>query len=150
MAVKRTVRSAVKAPRGSRARPMRPRDESFVAFAVEQLSALDGVRAKGMFGGHGLYARETFFAVVDEGRLYFKVDDSTRPRYVERGMGPFAPSPSMVMKGYYEVPLDVLEDAPELVRWAREACEVAGAKKARKATPPGKPARSPRTPKSRT
>jgi DNA transformation protein len=106
------------------------KDESFVAFVVEQLAGLGGVRAKRMFGGHGLYARETFFAVVDEGRLYFRVSDATRPKYEARGMGPFAPAPTMgVMRSYYEVPLDVLEDAAELARWAREACAAAPVKK---------------------
>ena len=95
--------------------------DSFVAFVVEQLDSLGGVRPKSMFGGHGIYSRENFFAVVDEGRLYFRVDDATRPRYEARGMGPFTYAPGMVMKGYYEVPVDVLEDASELVRWAREA-----------------------------
>ena len=99
----------------------RAAQESFVAFVVEQLDSLGGVRAKSMFGGHGIYSRDNFFAVVDEGRLYFRVDDETRPRYEARSMGPFTYAPDMVMKGYYEVPVDVLEDAAELARWAREA-----------------------------
>lgn len=113
------------------------RDASFVAFLVEQLGGLGSVRAKGMFGGHGIYAREVFFAVVDEGRLYFRVDDATRPRYQERGMGPFTPAPSMVMTGYYEVPVDVIEDAAELMRWAREAMVAAPGKRTRKVAAPG-------------
>ena len=107
------------------------RDASFVAFVEEQLTSLGGVRSKSMFGGYGLYARDVFFACVDDGRLYFRVDDLTRPRYEERGMGPFAPMPEMVMKGYYEVPVDVIEEAAELVRWAREAMAAAPKKKAR-------------------
>jgi len=126
------------------------RDATFVAFVVEQLDALGGVRAKSMFGGHGLYARDTFFAVVDDGRLYFKVDDATRPRYEARGMGPFAPSPTMVMRGYFEVPLDVIEDAAELVRWAREACSVAKEPRAakKKAKAPVTASRAPRVRRS--
>lgn len=109
------------------------RDASFVAFVEEQLASLGGVRSKSMFGGYGLYARDVFFACVDDGRLYFRVDDATRPRYEERGMGPFAPMPQMVMKGYYEVPVEVIEDAAELARWAREAMAAAPRKKAKAA-----------------
>ena len=105
------------------------RDASFVAFVEEQLANLGGVRSKSMFGGYGLYAREVFFACVDDGRLYFRVDDATRPRYEERGMGPFTPMPSMVMKSYYEVPVGVIEDAAELARWARDAMAAAPKKK---------------------
>lgn len=107
------------------------RDASFVAFLEEQLASLGGVRSRSMFGGYGLYARDVFFACVDDGRLYFRVDDATRPRYEERGMGPFTPMPAMVMKSYYEVPVDVIEDAAELVRWARAAMAAAPSKAAK-------------------
>jgi len=123
------------------------RDASFVAFVVEQLAPLGDVRAKSMFGGYGVYARDRFFACVDDGRLYFRVDDATRPRYEERGMGPFAPMPQMVMKSYYEVPADVIEEAAELVRWARDAMAAVPTKKvkpaAKKTTGRKKTARRP-------
>ena len=109
------------------------RDASFVAFVEEQLASLGGVRSKSMFGGYGVYARDVFFACIDDGRLYFRVDDATRPRYEEHGMGPFTPMPSMVMKSYYEVPVDVIEDAAELTRWAREAMAAAPSKAAKSA-----------------
>ncbi len=109
------------------------RDASFVAFVLEQLAPLGDVRAKSMFGGYGVYARDRFFACVDDGRLYFRVDDATRPRYEERGMSPFAPVPQMVMKNYYEVPVDVVENAAELARWARDAMAAVPAKKAKTA-----------------
>jgi len=111
------------------------RDASFVAFVVEQLAPLGEVRSKSMFGGHGVYAGERFFACVDDGRLYFRVDDVTRPRYEARGMGPFTPMPKMVMKSYYEVPVDVIEDAAELARWARDAMAAVPAKKKKGAQP---------------
>ncbi len=143
MTMKRARAGGRKAkPASLRGKPRR--DASFIAFVSEQLSSLGGVRAKSMFGGHGFYARDLFFAVADEGRLYFKVDDGTRPRYESRGMGPFTPAPSMVMKGYYEVPLDVLEDAAELTRWAREACEVARKAAGMKGRTPSRPSRAPR------
>src|SRR5882672_5917294 len=97
------------------------RDDSMVSFIVEQLAALGGVRSRSMFGGHGLYKGDSFFGMVGKGRVYFRVDDTTRPKYEAQGMTPFSPDPKMTMKGYYEVPLDVIEDAAELVRWAREA-----------------------------
>ena len=97
------------------------RDDSFAEFVLEQLAPLGGVRSKSMFGARGLYRRDVFFGIIDDGRFYLRVDEATRPRYEERGMGPFAPLPTRAMKGYYEVPLEVLEDAAELARWAREA-----------------------------
>jgi DNA transformation protein len=105
-------------------------DESFKEFVLDQLSALSDVRVKAMFGGHGVYAGERFFGILDEGRLYFKVDDATRGDYETRGMEAFTYEMKgrMMTMGYYEVPPDVLENPSELVLWARKAIGVADAK----------------------
>ena len=44
-----------------------------------------------MFGRVGLYAQGLFFALIAEDRLYFKVNDATRPEFQQRGMEPFRP-----------------------------------------------------------
>lgn len=49
-------------------------DDSFKEFVLDQLSALPDVRAKAMFGAHGLYQSNHFFAILDGGRLFFKTD----------------------------------------------------------------------------
>ena len=51
-------------------------DESFKEFVLDQLRAVPDVRAKAMFGAHGLYQDEHFFGILDEGRLFFKTDAS--------------------------------------------------------------------------
>lgn len=84
-----------------------------------------------MFGGHGLYQGRVFFAIVHRGRLYFRVDDATRPTYEARGMNPFRPGPRQTLGRYYEVPADVLEDAAVAARWARAAVGAGAASKAR-------------------
>ncbi len=95
---------------------------SFLDFVIEQLAAVRDVHHKRMFGGVGLYAGDVFFAVIDNDTLFFKVDDATRPAYEAAGMGPFAPIPgSPPMRGYYQVPPSVLEDADALADWARDA-----------------------------
>ena len=102
-------------------------DETFKDFVLDQLSALPEVRARAMFGAHGLYQGEHFFAILDEGRLFFKTDEASQGDYVARGMGPFTyESKSRVLTmSYHEVPPDVLENAPELVAWAQRAIQAA-------------------------
>jgi DNA transformation protein len=75
----------------------------FKAFILEQLEATTrDIRARGMFGGVGIYAGETFFALIDNDTLYFKVDDETRARFTERGMEPFRPyGPDGEVMQYY-------------------------------------------------
>ena len=97
---------------------------------LDQLSALPDVRAKAMFGAHGLYQDEHFFGILDEGRLFFKTDATSQADYVARGMAPFtyeSKSRTLTM-GYHEVPLEVLENPPELVAWARRAIQAAADK----------------------
>ncbi len=92
---------------------------------VALLAELGEIRARAMFGGHGLYCGATFFGLIATDRLYFKVNDDSRGEYTARGTEPFSPSPGKVMKSYYEVPREVFENDEELVRWARRAVEVA-------------------------
>jgi DNA transformation protein len=105
-------------------------------FVVEQLERVAPVTAKSMFGGVGLYAQGLFFALIAEDRLYFKVDDLTRPDFERLGMEPFRPFGEAHAMGYYEVPADVLEDAAQLAPWMKKAIDVAA--KAKR----GKPKRS--------
>ena len=98
--------------------------EGDLAFALDQLAGLGRVRARRMFGGVGLYCGERFFALMDDGVLYLKVDDRTRARYTRRRLKPFSPD-GMPSMSYYPVPASVLEDADELIVWAREALAVA-------------------------
>lgn len=103
--------------------------DSYLDYVTEQLTGVGRLRSKRMFGGVGFYADEWFFGLLDDDRLYFKVDDSTRGDFVARGMGPFTPFPDKpdYAMGYYEVPADVVEEAEALVAWARKAIRVAAA-----------------------
>ena len=95
-------------------------------FVLDQLAGLEGLRARAMFGGVGLYAGEVFFGIVAADVLYFKVDDSTRAEYEAAGSTPFKPYADRAMTmPYYAVPVEVLESAPTLIVWARRAVAVA-------------------------
>ena len=95
--------------------------DSFVAYVLEQLAGAEGLGCRAMFGGHGLYRGATFFGILFQGRLYLKTDDTTAADYTRRGMRPFRPNDRQVLKTYYEVPADVLEDRATLARWAMAA-----------------------------
>lgn len=101
--------------------------DDFRDFVLEQLAPAGRVSSRRMFGGIGLYLDGLFFALIDDDVLYFKTDDSNRPRYEGAGSKPFCPYPDRPEKsmGYWEVPADVLEDSEQLAVWAREAMQVA-------------------------
>jgi DNA transformation protein len=108
--------------------------EGFRTFVLEQLTrTTPALRARSMFGGVGLYSGDLFFALIDDDVLYFKVDDTTRASFEERGMGPFRPgSAGGEVMQYYEVPTEVMEDAEALAPWAADAVEVARRARARR------------------
>ena len=104
-----------------------PVTPSYRDFVLDQLGrVIPNVRGRGMFGGVGVYAGELFFALIDDDTLYLKVDDSNRPDFEARGMGPFRPfgEGGGVMQ-YFELPAEVLEEPDELRGWAEKAIEVA-------------------------
>ena len=106
-------------------------DDSSKEFVLDQLGALPELRARAMFGAHGLYAGEKFFGILDEGRLFFKTDAVSAADYTARGMGPFTYESrgKVLTMSYHEVPPDVLEQPQELVEWARRAMAIAASSK---------------------
>jgi DNA transformation protein len=58
---------------------------------------------------------------VHKGCLYFKVDESTVGEYRKHKMKPFRPNARQTLKSYYQVPVDIIEDADELTVWAERA-----------------------------
>lgn len=95
--------------------------DSFKDFVLDQLGDLSGVSCRAMFGGYGLYRGDVFFGIIHKGRLYFKTDEASRETYCAQGMKPFRPNARQTLKTYYEVPIDVMEDAAQLTDWAGRA-----------------------------
>ena len=114
--------------------------QGFVDFVVEQLEGCGGITTRRMFGAIGIYAGDTFFAIIDDDVLYLKTDDTTRADFKRRGCEPFRPyGDERSSLRYFSVPVSVLEDAAALCKWARKAVGVGAGGKTRKLKP-----RSPR------
>jgi len=99
----------------------------FLRYVLGQLSTVNDLRSRRMFGGYGLYSGEVFFGIISGDVLYFKVGDDNRADYAGRGMGqfrPYADRPQVSMS-YFEVPAEVLEDAEECGAWARRSVAAA-------------------------
>lgn len=111
---------------------MAAKDQDFLEFVLDQLSRMPGLATRRMFGAIGLYQAGSFFAIIDDGVLYFITDDTTRPRYESRGMKPFEYAPGKFLRTYYPVPVEILEDDTDLEAWARDAVEVQKRKGPRK------------------
>src|SRR5262245_19131222 len=106
--------------------------DGFLTYALDQLTSVDQLRARPMFGGFGLYAGDLFFGILAADVLYLKVDDTNRADYKKAKSPPFRPFANRPMSmSYYAVPLSVLEAAPILASWARRSIAVARTSKKR-------------------
>ncbi len=100
--------------------------DGFLAYVLDQLSGVENLLSRPMFGGVGLYTGTVFFGIIHRDILYLKVDDRTRADYERAGMKPFTPyAPRTTTMQYYEVPAGVLENGEDLCAWAHKAIAAA-------------------------
>ena len=82
------------------------------------------VTTRAMFGGHGLYADDAFFGIVDDDVLYLRVDDGNRVAFAKTGAAPFeymTKDGRRQAMGYLRAPDEALEHADAMGEWARLA-----------------------------
>jgi DNA transformation protein and related proteins len=106
----------------------------FVDLCLELLAPAGKVRARRMFGGHGIYTDDLFIAIVAFDRLYLKVDASTRPQFEAAGCQPFVYEGKArpIEMSYWTVPAEALESPAEMLPWARLAIQAAVAARSAK------------------
>jgi DNA transformation protein and related proteins len=102
-----------------------PVTDDFRQFVPEQLGRIVVIDWKRMFGGVGLYADETFFALIDDDIVYFKVGDGNRADFEAAGARAFRPYEGASSMNYYELPVEVLEDVDALRTWTEKSVAVA-------------------------
>lgn len=115
--------------------------ESLIKLLSSRLAPLGDFRARAMFGGHGLYLDDVFFALIAYGRLYLKVDEQNRADYIKAGSKPFTYTSKTgqgVSMSYYECPGKVLRESDLLQLWAKNSLAAARRKKK---SPPRRSAR---------
>ncbi len=122
-----------------------PESPRFVAYAVDLLSPLGGIRARAMFGGHGIYCGELMIGLVDDDEVFLKTDEATRARFVEAGCRPwvYAGQGREMVTSYYRPPDEAHEDPEAMLPWGKLALEAAlRAARAKAAKGRGKAAKS--------
>ncbi|HEV8688821.1 MAG TPA: TfoX/Sxy family protein [Ideonella sp.] len=115
-----------------------------VRWCCELLAPLGSVRAKRMFGGHGLYVDEVFVAIIVGDDLFLKTDEASRPAFEAAGCHPFefqTADGKKVAMSYWSAPAEAMDSPAQMLPWARQA--LASALRARASKPPARP-RAPR------
>jgi DNA transformation protein and related proteins len=109
---------------------------------IRELFATFGtVVVKRMFGGAGIYAQETMFALLHDGVIYLKADPHNAPAFAREDLPPFTyttRSGKRAVMSYRRMPDRLYDDPDELAAWAHEALAAARRGAARKAAPAGR------------
>jgi len=91
---------------------------------VHDLLPLGPLDPKPMFGGYGIFANGTMFALIDpEGAAHLRVGPDTQLRYEQAGSVKHGRMP------YWSIPTHVRDDTAALIEWATESLHVARAAK---------------------
>jgi DNA transformation protein and related proteins len=116
-----------------------------VAVAPEDIrelfAAFGTVTVRRMFGGVGIYAEETMFALVHDGVIYLKVDGHNAAAFEREDLAPFTYTTKDGKRGvtsYRRMPDRLYDDPDALAAWAREALAAARRRAARKGASAGK------------
>lgn len=110
----------------------------FAEYVVELLSPLGAVTARRMFGGFGIYCSGVMFGLIADDTLYLKVDATNQSDFEAVGMDPFTYTGKgkPVRMSYFQAPPDAMEDAADMLPWARGALDAA--LRGKKPSKPGK------------
>lgn len=110
-------------------------DPDFGDWVREHFAALGPIEIKRMFGGAGVYANGLMFALLDDGVIWLKADETGAQALVEAGSRQFTyptkDGQTMTM-GYWSLPDRAMDDADEAVTWARQSIDTAERKAASK------------------
>jgi DNA transformation protein and related proteins len=118
-----------------------PISASFLTFALEQLGAIMPVTHRKMFGGAGIYANGSIFAIIDDDAVFLKVDDALRAEFLAAGERVWQPGGGQPMSGYVSVSADVLEDLDLMTPRVRKSLAVAQRAPQKKAPAKQRPSR---------
>ena len=102
-------------------------------FVTELFSGFGPVAVRRMFSGAGVFADGLMIALVVDGVIYLKADDSFVPLFEREGQAPFSYKTrdgKRTLNSYWRMPERLYDEPDELAEWARLA--LAGARRANK------------------
>lgn len=106
-------------------------NDDLLEILKDALSRIGTVAGRRMFGGVGVYFDGTFFAIIDDGTVYFRTSETTRPNFEAEGSSAFTyltKTGTVALGSYWRLPERLLDDSDELCSWARDAIASARAK----------------------
>ena len=101
----------------------------------ELFSVFGPVEVRRLFGGAGIFADGTMFALVHDGVIYLKVDEESAPAFEREQLEAFSyrrKGERASLASYRRMPDRLYDDPDELALWARAAFAAAHRRGTRK------------------
>jgi len=97
--------------------------DDFLDYVMELLGPFGTVKARRMFGGHGVYLDGLMFAIVSGDTLYLKADEMNRIEFEQAGCERFgyARKGKRAALNFFQAPGDAMESPELMLPWARSA-----------------------------
>ena len=91
-------------------------------FLTELFSGFGPIAVRRMFSGAGIFAGGLMIALVVDGVIYLKADDSFVPLFEREGQAPFSyrtRGGKRTLNSYWLMPERLYDEPDELAEWAR-------------------------------
>ncbi len=98
------------------------------SYLLDLFAQYGPIRFKRMFGAEGLFDGDLMFGFADDGVIYLKTDETTRPAFEAEGCKPFVyrkHTGEEIEMSYWRISDRLYDDPEELAQWARRAFAVA-------------------------
>lgn len=102
-------------------------EKEFTSYVVELMQSIGSVRAKSMFGGHGIFLEGLMFGLIADSVLYLKADKETENEFKAKGLEAFTyiKKNKEFKMSYFQAPEEIFEDSVEMNIWATKAYHAA-------------------------
>lgn len=104
-------------------------DKNFHDYVVNDVMRdIPGITSRAMFGGYGIYRSGVFFAIIEDGKIWLRVDDSNKGDFEEMGSNAFTYSMKdgrIMTMAYWDLPEEILENREELEMWVEKSVQAA-------------------------
>ena len=97
-------------------------------FLTELFAGFGPVAVRRMFSGAGVFADGLMIALVVDGVIYLKADESLVPLFEREGQAPFTYKTrdgTRTLNSYWRMPERLYDDPDELAAWARQSMAAA-------------------------
>ena len=102
-----------------------PVQPDYLQYIKDQLSSLEPIEYKNMFGGVGIFKDGVMFAKIGGDTFRLKVDESNQADFEAKGMKPYFSEKKKKGMPYWECPQEILDNRDKLKIWAQKSHSIA-------------------------